>query len=302
MKMREESRRMSSRSGDVVRFLDGARAGEAVALDGAVKCLPALSASVRPASGVRFLDGDRASALPQVHNEKLAAPKSPAAGKQGAAEGKVLAFADDSWHATVKAVIDDLEDKNKFKAAELDPGALNAIRTLPAEAAVALLNKVRDEKIAIRNMNAYVVKNTSILRNHGGIDEAASSSSSCFASGGSPRCRERLQDVAPTTLGVFPSRTRSPGDAGPDDGAVDKTGEGTVVTGSLADSRIGCRTDAQPPSPVVALAPPAARDISGASEPVSEPPGARAVAGASPPAALSEREKAVAREVGVWGP
>ena len=178
---------MTSPSADVVKFLDGARAGEAVALDGAVKCLPALSASVRPANGVRFLDGGRASAPPQVHNE-------------------------------------------------------------------------------------------------GG------------ASGGSPRCRERLQDVAPTTLGVFPSRTRSPRGVGPDDGAVDKAS----VADSL-DSRIGCRTDAQPPSPVAALAPPAARDISGASKPASEPPGASAVAGASPPAALSEREKAVAREVGVWG-
>ena len=115
-------------------------------------------------------------------DEKLAATKSPAAGKQGAAEGKVLAFADDSWHATVKAVIDELENKNKFKPADLDPGALKAIRTLPAEAAVALLNKVRDEKTAIRNMNAYVVKNASILRNQWGIDEAASSSSSSSSS------------------------------------------------------------------------------------------------------------------------
>ncbi|MGB1604690.1 MAG: hypothetical protein ACPIOQ_68800, partial [Promethearchaeia archaeon] len=69
-----------------------------------------------------------------------------------------------------------------FKPADLDPGALKAIRTLPAEAAVALLNKVRDEKTAIRNMNAYVVKNASILRNQWGIDEAASSSSSSSSS------------------------------------------------------------------------------------------------------------------------
>jgi hypothetical protein len=74
-------------------------------------------------------------------------------------------------------MLGDLEAAGKLKEAELDAGAQRALKTLPFGVAIECLKKIRDEKNSIRNVNAYVVKNASHLRNMFGLDDAVSSSS-----------------------------------------------------------------------------------------------------------------------------
>jgi len=138
-----------------------------------------------PAADAAKKDDDKRKSL-QAEKEKLQAQlrnkKSPAAtpaskGSHAGEPGKVPAFADDKWHADVKARLTLLEKKGKLKEAELDQRALKALKTLPYEVALVCLTKVMNEKNALRNINAFIVKNCTHLRNQWGIDDAASSSS-----------------------------------------------------------------------------------------------------------------------------
>jgi len=92
-------------------------------------------------------------------------------------ERKALAFAGDKWHADVKQQMDNLENEGKLKEADLDEGSLKALKTLQYEVVLVCLNKIAEEKKAIRDMNAFIVNNCKYLRNQWGVDDAASSSS-----------------------------------------------------------------------------------------------------------------------------
>jgi len=145
----------------------------------------AAAAAEKRAADAAKKDDDKRKSL-QAEKEKLEAQlrnkKSPAAtpaskGSNAGEPGKVPAFAGDKWHADVKAQLTSLEKKGKLKEAELDQGALKALKTLPYEVALVCLTKVMNETNAIRNINAFIVKNCTHLRNQWGIDDAASSSS-----------------------------------------------------------------------------------------------------------------------------
>ena len=67
----------------------------------------------------------------KVTQEAVVTPASNA-GTAGAPD-KALAFADGEWHPDVKAQMDVLEKTGKLKEADLDQGALKALKTLPYE-------------------------------------------------------------------------------------------------------------------------------------------------------------------------
>tara|TARA_X000000368_G_scaffold414738_1_gene405138 strand:- start:1101 stop:2240 length:1140 start_codon:yes stop_codon:yes gene_type:complete len=130
-------------------------------------------------------DDDKRKSL-QAEKEKLEAQlvnkKSPAAtpasnGSNAGEPDKSPAFSGDKWHADVKAQLTSLEKKGKLKEAELDEGALKELKTLPYVVALVCLTKVMNETNAIRNINAFIIKNCKHLRDQWGIDDAASSSS-----------------------------------------------------------------------------------------------------------------------------
>ena len=117
------------------------------------------------ARGHGQLDGGGVRALDKKSPAATPASKGGNAGEPG----KVLAFAGDQWHADVKKRLAELETKGKLKEADLDQGALKALKTLPYEVALACLEKIANERNAIRNINAFVVTNCTHLRNQWGL-------------------------------------------------------------------------------------------------------------------------------------
>jgi hypothetical protein len=107
---------------------------------------------------------------------KQAASASGSASAKPQSNINPLAFAGDNWHTDVKMQIVTLEKTGKFNEKDLDQAALKALKTLPYEVALVCLKKIADETGAIRNMNAFIVKYCTHLRNQWQVDDAASSS------------------------------------------------------------------------------------------------------------------------------
>jgi hypothetical protein len=99
---------------------------------------------------------------------------SSSGGAAKKAQGASGSAVGDTWNADVKEKMLMLEQMGKLKEADLDQEALKALKTLPCEVALVCLNKIANETSAIRNMNAFIVKNCKHLRNQWGVDDAMS--------------------------------------------------------------------------------------------------------------------------------
>jgi hypothetical protein len=156
---------------------------------------------------VKSLQEEKAKLEAQLRLKKSpAATPASKAGTAGA-PGKALAFAGDKWHADVKVQMTMLEKTGKLKEADLDQGALKALKTLPYEVALVCLGKIANEASAIRNMNAFIVKNCTHLRNQWGVDDAASSSSDDDSSGDDES--EEEEEKAPKAKAAAPAAPKA---------------------------------------------------------------------------------------------
>ena len=157
---------------------------------------------------VKSLQEEKAKLEAQLRLKKSpAATPASKAGTAGA-PGKALAFAGDKWHADVKVQMTMLEKTGKLKEADLDQGALKALKTLPYEVALVCLNKIANETSAIRNMNAFIVKNCTHLRNQWGVDDAASSSSDDDSSD-DDESEEEEEEEAPKAKSKAPAASKA---------------------------------------------------------------------------------------------
>ena len=124
---------------------------------------------------------------------------------------KVPAAREKAWtidrlHVEIKSKMDELKTKGKFTETDLDTTARDALKTLPYEVALVCLNKIANDTSAISNMNAFIVKNCTHLRNQWGVEDTSSATEE---DDDDHREDENYLDAATRNLLCYDGKTRA---------------------------------------------------------------------------------------------
>jgi hypothetical protein len=112
----------------------------------------------------------------------------------------------DQLHVEIKSKMDELKTKGKFTETDLDTTARDALKTLPYEVALVCLNKIANDTSAISNMNAFIVKNCTHLRNQWGVEDTSSATEE---DDDDHREDENYLDAATRNLLCYDGKTRA---------------------------------------------------------------------------------------------